>query len=122
MESAYETFPLTDLQMQDILSHLWGTSGGKIHQLYHVEVYFHVNLQETFILQRLEREKRCGTVTREGPELYKYEVQVYDPLEMIPWLRTFIGRIVSLHSDHPRLEKRFQADLEALFQLYGTML
>jgi len=119
MESGYETFPLTDLQMQDILSHLWGTSGGKIHQLYHVEVYFQVNPQEKFILQRLEREKRCGTVTREGPELYKYEVQVYDPLEMIPWFRTFIGRIVSLHSDHPRLEKRFQADLEALFQLYG---
>lgn len=119
MESVYETFPLTDGQMQDILSHLWGTSGGKIHRLYHVEVYFQVNSEETFILQRLEREKRCGKVTKAGPTLYKYEVSVYDPLEMIPWLRTFIGRIVSIHSDHPRLEKRFQADLEALFHLYG---
>lgn len=121
MESVYDSFPLIDEKMQDILSHLWGTSGGKIHRLYHVEVYFQVNPQETFILKRLEREKRCGAVTKEGPELYKYAVQVYDPLEMIPWLRTFIGRIVSIHSDHPRLEKRFQADLEALFQLYGVL-
>ncbi len=73
---------------------------------------------ESFVIDRLQREKRCGRVSRVSPGLWKYEADVYDPLEMLPWLRTFIGRIESLSSDHPELEKRFFADFDAMERLY----
>ncbi len=101
-----------------IFPHLWGVSGGSFEKLYHVEMVIQVEAHESFLIDRLQRERRCGTVSRVSPGLWKYEVDLYHPMEMIPWLRTFIGRMVSLRSDHPLLEKRFRKDLEAMYKLY----
>ena len=51
---------------------------------------------EEHIFQRLEREKRHGTVERLSEDTCRFSVDVYDASEMLPWLRTFTGRIVSL--------------------------
>ena len=100
------------------LPHLWGVSGGDWKTVYHVEMVIRLESTESFVIDRLQREKRCGRVFRVSPGLWKYEADVYDPLEMLPWLRTFIGRIESLSSDHPELERRFFADFDAMERLY----
>ena len=40
-------------------------------------------------------------------------------MELLPWIRTFIGRIVSLKSANPEVEKRFYGDLSAMRAMYG---
>ena len=79
----------------------------------------HAEPTEEFVIQRLLREKRCGTVTQTEDRNWKFEADVFDALELMPWIRTFIGRIVSLKSTNPEIEKRFQADLAAMLQMYG---
>ena len=74
---------------------------------------------EDFILQRLEREKRCGQIQRLDEYRCRFQADVYDAREMIPWLRTFIGRIQSFYCSNPEIEERFRTDLDTMWMLYG---
>ncbi len=100
------------------LSHCWGISSKRGQRLYHVKLGIRVARHEEFIVRRLRREKRCGTVRRLSPGHWLYEADVFDPLEMLPWIRTFIGRIETLESNHPYLVKRFRKDFQKLCALY----
>lgn len=73
---------------------------------------------ESFILQRLKREGKGGTVRRIAPDTFVYETTVFDANEMLPWIRTFTGRIVSLETDNKRLAALFQKDFYAMHRLY----
>lgn len=53
-----------------------------------------------------------------GEEQYRFVIDVYDATEMIPWVRTFIGRIEELKCDNPEVERVFYKDLETLYAMY----
>ena len=73
---------------------------------------------EEFIINRLMREKRCGTVTRANESTVEFEADVYSAQEMMPWIRTFIGRIEKLECSNHAVEKVFYDDLEAMYSMY----
>ena len=98
---------------------LWGTSFGAMHSLDHVEMTVRVAAGEEYIVDRLEREKRCGRVEKVDERLWRFTADVFDAGEMLPWLRTFIGRIVKLESSNEFVTKRFYGDLDAMAELYG---
>lgn len=104
--------------------HLWGVSLGRktkenLEKLEHVELVVRINKAEPYILQCLEREKRCGHVQKLDEERYLFMADVHDAGEMLPWLRTFIGRIESFSSSNKAVEKKFWRDLEKVYTLYG---
>ena len=99
--------------------HLWGASGGEEPNLDHIEMTVRVGDDERFILDRLEREKRCGRIEAIDSLTYKYVADVYDASEMLPWLRTFIGRVEALECSDPWVVRRFRQDVEAMEKLYG---
>lgn len=74
---------------------------------------------EPYILRRLEREKRNGRVEIMDKNTCKYTVDTYDAFELIPWLRTFIGRIETLECSDQKVVDQFWEDLEQLDSLYG---
>lgn len=76
--------------------------------------------REPYILQRLRREGRGGTVEPIEPGLWRYTTQVSDTGEMMHWVKTFIGRIVSLEGDGQDAIKRFYDDIRRLAELYGS--
>lgn len=106
-------------QYETYRNNLWGVSLGETEQLEHIEMTVYVHEKEPFIVGRLEREKRNGTVEKISRHYYRYSADVYDPMEMMPWIRTFIGRIVDLKCSVPAVEKRFYEDMEAMYALYG---
>lgn len=73
---------------------------------------------EDYILQRLEREGHKGTVTHTAKNIYTYEISVFDGNEMMPWIRTFIGRILSFESSNPYLRSKFYRDIYAMTKMY----
>jgi len=99
--------------------HLWGASGGEEPNLDHIEMTVHVGDGEHFIVDRLERERRCGRIEAIDSHTYKYVADVYDASEMLPWLRTFIGRVEKLTCSDSWVERRFYEDIEAMEALYG---
>lgn len=99
--------------------HLWGTSGGTGFNVDHLEMTVYYGPNEDFIPKRLEREKRNGTVEILDDHTCRYTTDVYDASELIPWLRTFIGRIVKLECSDNTVVERFWSDLEKMSALYG---
>lgn len=99
--------------------HLWGVSPGIGFNIDHIEMDVHVGDGEGYIIDRLEREKRCGRVEVIDGHTYRFSADVYDASEMLPWLRTFIGRIVRLDCSNKFVVDRFYEDLDDMLRLYG---
>lgn len=106
-------------RMEAFSEKMWGVSLNQQEEPDHLEMTVHAEKSEPFILQRLIREKRNGTVTVLDENTYQYRADVYDALEMLPWIRTFIGRIVKLECSNDAVIARYQQDLDAMGALYG---
>lgn len=105
-------------QLKKFSKNLWGVSVQRQKTVDHLEMTIHAETSEPFILQRLIREKRNGTVTVLNENTYLYQTDVYDALEMLPWIRTFIGRIQKLECSNTAVMERYYQDLDALASLY----
>lgn len=99
--------------------HLWGVASGSDGNIEHLEMVLVIEISEPHIIGRLEREKRCGMVEQIDDTHWRFSADVYDAQEMLPWLRTFTGRIESLSCTNKSVEERFWGDLAVLVELYG---
>ncbi len=99
-------------------SHVWGITGHNYDTLTHVEMTIRILAGEEHVLRRLEREKRCGAVERVDETHWRFSADIYDALETLPWLRTFIGRITDLQCTDPEVTKRFWEDVQKMAALY----
>ena len=105
---------------QNFRQNLWGVStGADGPALEHLEMTVHIGPGEEHIWQRLEREKRHGTLERLDGQTAKFSADVYDATEMLPWLRTFIGRITDLKCSSQSVLDTFYEDLNRMEALYG---
>jgi len=92
----------------------WGTE-----RLEHVEFTVKISDDEEHIVRRLEREKRIGTVEKLDEYTYRFSADVYDSSEMVPWIRTFICRIVDMKFSNRAQENKFKEDLSEMYRMYG---
>lgn len=75
--------------------------------------------RERYVAERLRREGRGGSVTERPNGTIVYERRASDSMEMLPFLRTFTGRILSLKGDNWRMLRRFHDDLRRMEALYS---
>ena len=120
---------------------LWGVSFGsldEIHPPVHFEMEIAAGESEDYIVRRLEREKRCGTVIKLEPcnisdadtasnqnapaaekkDRYLFSVDVHDAKEMLPWICTFTGRILRLQCDDGEVIRKYQDYLTQMAGFY----
>lgn len=62
---------------------------------------------------------QCATVELLDSQTCRFSADVYDASEILPWLRTFIGRIVDLKCSSQYVLDMFQEDLARMDALYG---
>lgn len=98
---------------------LWGVSVSDPHHTGILEMTLRIEEGSEYIVDRLMREKRGGKVERLDSRNWKFTAEVYDPTEMVPWIRTFIGRIVSVKCSDKNIEETIKADLKAMYKIYG---
>ena len=89
-------------------------------RLEYVNFTVKIKAGEEYIINRLEREKRCGYLEKVDDFTYRFSAAVYDSAEMRPFIRTFISRITSIHFSNPKVEKIFKEDLEKMYEIYGV--
>lgn len=108
-------------KFEGMLPHMWGvsTQSRSGDRMEHVEFSVRYEGDELHIRNRLEREKRCGTVEHLDSNTSRFSADVYDASEMIPWIRTFICRITEIHFSNIELEQQFKSDIEEMYDLYG---
>ena len=98
---------------------LWGVSTGAGYNLDHVEMTVRVGDDESYILDRLEREKRHGRIEKIDAHTYRFAADVYDAGELLMWARSFIGRVIRLESSNKFAEDRFYGDVRQMAEMYG---
>lgn len=114
-EERYEEF----LQLaKEAAPHIWGAGMLRTDRLEEISFTVEAAADEQFIVQRLEREKRCGTVRQLDAEHYRFSAAVYDARELLPWIRTFIGRITAFSCSNEEIERIFYDDLEQTAAYY----
>ena len=105
---------------------LWGVSFGSLDKVYppvHFEMEISVNESEEYIVRRLEREKRGGTVVRlRSGSSYLFSADIYDANELLPWICTFTGRILRIKCDNEDVINKYRdylAQMAGFYQLSG---
>ena len=118
-EKTYDAIERIREEYDQIKQHIWGVSLGN-GEIVHVEFVVKVDEDEAYIINRLNREKRCGTVApvENCPGFIRFSADVYDAHEMFPWIRTFICRIVTLKISDCELEKLFWDTISDMYNIY----
>lgn len=119
----YEGFEQKRAEFEKLRNHIWGVAlkqNKKHNDTTTVHVTFRITFseEEKFIYQRLLREKRSGTVTLLDDNNAQFDVDVYDPQEIIPWVRTFICRITFFDCTDKYIVRRFYGDIRKMNRLY----
>ncbi len=112
--------PLTEEALAEFESHLWGPGyrpkDGEA--LKHVELRIHVAENETYIIRRLEREKRCASLEQISDTQWLIRADVYHVLDLFPWIYSLIGRIEDFSCSDPSYPERFAETLHKMIRLY----
>lgn len=110
-------------ELDKMKPYMWGVSTKQNHykkgNLEHVEFVVKIADNEKYIITRLEREKRVGKIEQIDINTYRFSADIYDTYEIVPWIRTFIGRITELHFSNRSVEKQFKNDIEEMYSMYG---
>jgi len=106
-------------KLQQNLPSCFGVSFGNDHAMDTVKLTLSIREGvEDYILNRLKREGHGGIITHTGKDTYTYEQSVFDGNDMMPWIRTFTGRILSFESNNDQLRRKFYGDMYAMAKLY----
>lgn len=104
------------------VKYLWGTSFGDVRKYGQTE-HIHMEIliddaSEQFVVKRLIREGRNGTVTKISDGRYAYDVDLFDANEASPWIKTFIGRIIDFETSNQELQEKFDRDIKMMHRMY----
>lgn len=118
--------PIPDYQKQyqnviERLEHVWGVSDIGERELTHLEMVVRVYSPGDYALKRLELEKRHGVVEHIDSTTSRFSIDVWEVREMLPWVRTFIGHIVSLKCSNQNFIDQFKHDLRKSLSLYSQV-
>ena len=120
----YEDFLQTRSEFETLRDFIWGVAlkqNKTCNDTSTAHVTFRVYFEddEKFIYQRLLREKRSGTVTLLDDHTAQFDVDIFDPMEIIPWVRSFICRITFFDCSEKSVVRRFYTDVRKMNRLYS---
>jgi hypothetical protein len=120
--SVYDNYDYYKKKFDTNSAFCWGVSFGNSRRSRDYEE-FKMNLmideqKEQYILDRLHREGRNGTVARINDNTYLYTTQVFDTNEMMPWVKSFTGRIISIEGTNQQVIDKFYQDIGRMKRMY----
>ncbi|WP_461207261.1 WYL domain-containing protein [Clostridium sp. DL1XJH146] len=97
----------------------WGVSFGSKNRNDSISIKFYIDENnEGYVLNRLYREGRGGTVEKIEDNIFLYTKEAFDVNEMMSWVKSFTGRIISLESSNSFVEKKFYEDMRRMEEMY----
>lgn len=118
LDDAYADYDDLKSFYEQKMNNVWGVSLQNAPSKY-LEVHIRYKKGEEYIVERVKREKRIGSLEIEEG-VCKLRFDIVDIAEIVPWLRTFIGRIEYMKCSDKRFVKKFYSDIEEMKKLYGV--
>lgn len=98
---------------------VWGVSFDGITRNEFFKLTLHIDEErEPHVINRIKKEGRGGSLERIDKDTFLFTKEVFDANEALPWVKTFIGRIVSYESIS-QLEKKLRNDIQSMAKMYG---
>jgi hypothetical protein len=85
----------------------------------HVQMKLSIPQREMRVLRRLMSEGRNGTVMIETPDVYVYKHELWNALEIMPFVMSFTGNILSFKSDNEEAMEIFSDSIKKMNSMYG---
>jgi hypothetical protein len=116
-----EAYSATLRKFETALGYAWGVSFGmrqKPETPGRVAMTLYIDEKtEKYVLDRLKREGRRGKIERLRENVFLYDNEVWDSNEMMPFIMSFIGRIISLDCEE-NTARRFNEELTLMMSMY----
>lgn len=99
--------------------YIWGVSFGCHREPEQICLQLSIEEKtESYLINRINREGRQGQLKRIQPDIYEYTIECWDSAEILPWIRTFTGRILDFTCSNKQVEQRFWSDMKKMQQMY----
>jgi predicted DNA-binding transcriptional regulator YafY len=106
--------------LENVKPFCWGVSFGASERKQTLRMTLYIDEEkEKYVLERLRREGRGGKIERIEQDTFLYTATLYDITEMMAWIKSFTGRILSLEGSNREAIDYFYRDMERMAALYG---
>lgn len=95
----------------------WGVSFYSRPEWLFVKLYINEET-EGYLLDRIQREGRGGELLSVEKNCYLYSIESYDANEIMSWIKTFTGRILSVECTNQKVADKFYHDMDLLYETY----
>ena len=84
-----------------------------------IKLTIKIDKNERYIIERLEREKRGAALRQLSETLWELELNVFDTMEPLPWIKTFIGRIAAIEGGSEAARQTLLSDISRMNKMYN---
>lgn len=113
-----ENFDQVVAEFKDALPYFWSNMNGNFKtSTFRMQIRID-EYRETYLIDRIKREGRSGKLTKIGPNLFEYEIKLFDLTGIKPFLRTFIGRIVKMEASRKDFVTSFLKEVSLMYEFY----
>ena len=106
-----------------IRTNLWGKSiKPGINKTEHIDFTIQYNNTEMYALKRLQRETFSGQI-KNNPNKNEatFSAELFDSQELIPWIRSYFGRITQFHFKNEELQQQLENEIEEMYARYNNL-
>lgn len=86
-----------------------------------IEIDFIIDDGKEYIFQQLLSERRQGVITEISKTHWLYSIDVINPLEMIPWIRSYCEYAHVRKSEEHDIAERIKDDWQEVLKAYGVI-
>ena len=121
LEDVVENYEEATADFDKLARYMWGVVCNSSKNIEHIEIDFQVNEGEDFIVRRLRRERRCGAITKINENTYRFTADVFDAYEMVPWIRSFFGRVKCIKCSNKEVVNQLKIDIVKMAKQYEVI-
>ncbi|MBR4634373.1 WYL domain-containing protein [bacterium] len=110
-------------EYHSIKKNLWGKSITiDKKKTEHVDFTIQYNDAEIYVLKRLKREAFSGQIkTNTNKKEATFSYELFDSKELIPWIRSYFGRITQFHFENKDLQQQLKDEIKKMYAIYNDL-
>jgi len=106
--------------LKNNLDKVWGVGFGGENRSETICIKLYIDeKREPYIIDRVKREGQGGELTKLDENIFLYTKEMFDSTDMMPWIKTFTGRIIGLEGTNELVINRFYNDMDRMANMYG---
>lgn len=106
-------------KLMDNIETCWGVSFRGEYRIEEIFLKLYIDEEkEEYVINRLYREARSGEVQKISKNIFLYSGAFFDTNEILPWIKTFIGRIVDVQGTNEFVINKLYRDMDNMYYMY----